>query len=98
MILRLRFFPLLGPILALPLDNLCAADGSKIPPDHPIASLKASAKSFLAQGAYHDALTYFDAAIAKDPSDYSTIFQRGATYLALGRNAQASADFANVLK
>jgi DnaJ homolog subfamily C member 3 len=98
MILRLRSLALLGAILALPLNNLCAADGSNIPLDAPIASLKTSAKSFLAQGAYHDALTYFDAAIAKDPSDYGTIFQRGATYLALGRNAQASADFDSVLK
>jgi DnaJ homolog subfamily C member 3 len=98
MMLRLRCLALLGAILALPLHNLCTADVSDIPSDTPIASLKNSAKSFLAQGAYHDALSYFDAAIARDPSDYGAIFQRGATYLALGRNAQASADFDSVLK
>ena len=96
--LRLRCLALLGAILALPFSNLCSADVSDIPRDTPIASLKSSAKTFLAQGAYNDALSYFDAAIARDPSDYGTIFQRGATYLALGRNAQASADFDSVLR
>src|SRR2546423_5261552 len=98
MIFRIRCLALLGAILALPLNNLCAADVSDIPPDTPVASLKSTAKTFLAQGAYHDALSYFDAAIARDPSDYGAIFQRGATYLALGKNAQASADFDNVLR
>lgn len=96
--LRRRCLALLSAILALPLNGLCVADASDIPSDTPIASLKASAKSFLAQGAYYDALSYFDAAIARDPLDYGTIFQRGATYLALGRNSQASADFDSVLK
>jgi DnaJ family protein C protein 3 len=98
MMLRLQCLALLGAILALPLNNLCTADVSSIPSDTPIASLKNSARSLLTQGAYHDALSYFDAAIARDPSDYGSIFQRGATYLALGRNAQASADFDRVLE
>ncbi len=95
---QLRCLAFLGAILALPLTNLCAADIPHISPDTPVASLKSSANTARAQGAYHDALSYFDAAIARDPSDYNTLFQRGATYLALGRNAQARADFDNVLK
>ena len=70
---------------------------SVIPSDTPIASLVSSAKSNLAQGNANDALTYFDAAIARDPKNYLTIFQRGAAYLSLGRNAQASQDFDKVL-
>ncbi len=70
---------------------------SDIPSDTPIASLVSSAKINLAQGNANDALTYFDAAISRDPDNYLTIFQRGATYLSLGKNAQASRDFDKVL-
>ncbi|KAG7009048.1 DnaJssubfamily C member 3 [Physcia stellaris] len=69
----------------------------EIPPDTPIASLVSSAKAHLAQGHSNDALTYFDVAISRDPKNYLTIFQRGATYLSLGKNAQASQDFDTVL-
>jgi DnaJ family protein C protein 3 len=69
-----------------------------IPSDTPIASLVASAKANLAQGKSNDALTYFDVAISRDPQNYLTIFQRGATYLSLGKNALASDDFDRVLK
>ncbi|KAL9043807.1 MAG: hypothetical protein Q9214_003019 [Letrouitia sp. 1 TL-2023] len=70
---------------------------SDIPVDTPIASLISSAKDHLAQGNANDALTYFDVAAARDPHNYLTFFQRGATYLSLGRNAQASQDFDKVL-
>lgn len=70
---------------------------SEIPSDTPIASLVSSAKSNLAQGNANDALTYFDVAIQRDPNNYLTIFQRGATYLSLGKNAQAGRDFDKVL-
>ena len=70
---------------------------SEIPPDTPIASLVSSAKSNLASGNANDALTYFDVAVSRDPNNYLTIFQRGATYLSLGKNAQASQDFDRVL-
>jgi DnaJ homolog subfamily C member 3 len=98
MILRLQSLALLATLLALPLNNVCAADDASIPSDAPISSIVASAKSFLAKGAHSDALTYFDAAITRDPTNYLAIFQRGATYLSIGRNAQASADFDKVLK
>lgn len=92
-----RFLPIaLGAVLLTSPFVLCILP-SEIPSDTPIASLVSSAKSHLAQGNSNDALTYFDVAISRDPSNYLTIFQRGATYLSLGKNAQASRDFDKVL-
>ena len=68
-----------------------------IPADTPVSKLIASANANLAQGNAQDALTYFDIAIQRDPSNYLTIFKRGATYLSLGKNTQASKDFDQVL-
>ena len=95
MITRLSSLALGAALLSSPLA-LCLSP-SEIPSDTPIASLVSSAKSNLASGNANDALTYFDVAIARDPKNYLTIFQRGATYLSLGRNAQASRDFDKVL-
>ncbi|PGH31109.1 hypothetical protein GX50_06129 [[Emmonsia] crescens] len=94
MILRLQSLTLL---LAL----LSAANGlqpSDIPSDTPLSSLISTAKSHLKNGAPQAALPYFDAAISRDPANYLTIFQRGATYLSLGKNAKALLDFNDVLK
>lgn len=98
MILRLRRLALLGALLGICLTSLCSAEAIDIPSDASAASLIASGKAARARGANGEALAYFDAAISKDPSDYLTFFQRGVTHLSLGRNAQASADFDNVLK
>ena len=95
MITRLVNIAFGAALLSVPLA-LCLSP-SEIPSDTPIASLVSSAKSNLAQGNANDALTYFDAAITRDPKNYLTIFQRGAAYLSLGRNAQASQDFDKVL-
>ena len=70
---------------------------SEIPPDTPISSLVSSAKANLASGNANDALIYFDVAISRDPQNYLTIFQRGATYLSLGNNGKASHDFDKAL-
>lgn len=70
---------------------------SQIPPDTPLSSLISSAKSHLVSGSPRDALLYFDAAVSRDPTNYLTIFQRGAAYLSLGRNSQALGDFNHVL-
>ncbi|KAK5113491.1 hypothetical protein LTR62_003360 [Meristemomyces frigidus] len=86
--------------LALCLSSVpyaAALSPSEIPSDTPVSQLIASANSFVKQGNAHDALTYFDLAIQKDPSNYLTLFRRGATYLSLGRNVQASRDFDQVL-
>ena len=98
MISRFRDFALLGTILGLSLTSVCSAEGPNISPDTPISQLVASAKAARARNANHEALAYFDAAVARDPSDYLTVFQRGATYLSAGRHSQAKLDFDSVLK
>jgi DnaJ family protein C protein 3 len=74
-----------------------ALSSSDIPADTPVSQLISSAQVNLAQGNAQDALTYFDVAIQKDPSNYLTVFKRGAAYLSIGRNAQATRDFDQVL-
>ncbi|KAI9373212.1 hypothetical protein BJX61DRAFT_503790 [Aspergillus egyptiacus] len=66
--------------------------------DTPLASLIATAKTHLSSGSPREALVYLDTAISKDPSNYLTIFQRGAAYLSLGRRGQALDDFDRVLQ
>ena len=96
MITRLSSSLALGAVLfSSPLSHCISP--SEIPSDTPIASLVSSAKSYLSQGNANDALTYFDVAISRDPRNYLTIFQRGATYLSLGKNEKASRDFDKVL-
>lgn len=95
MVIRLSYVALLATLLTAPLVTCLSS--SNIPSDTPIASLVSSAKSNLAQGNANDAITYFDAAILRDPNNYLTIFQRGAAYLSLGRNEKASSDFDKVL-
>ncbi|KAJ9604088.1 hypothetical protein H2200_011611 [Cladophialophora chaetospira] len=97
MILQIQRLGLLA-FAGLCLTSLCTADAVDIPADSSAASLIASGKAARARGANSEALTYFDAAVSKDSSDYLTLFQRGITYLSLGRNAQANRDFDNVLK
>ncbi|KAK6443732.1 hypothetical protein LTR95_000559 [Oleoguttula sp. CCFEE 5521] len=74
-----------------------ALSASDIPVDTPVSQLISSANANLAQGNAQEALTYFDVAIQRDPKNYLTLFKRGATYLSLGRNAQANRDFDQVL-
>ncbi|KAK8069282.1 DnaJ domain-containing protein [Apiospora phragmitis] len=74
-----------------------ALSASKIPADTPISSLLSSAQAHLSKGQTSDALVYYDAAIARDPSDYLTFFKRATTYLSLGRTSQATEDFNKVL-
>jgi DnaJ family protein C protein 3 len=69
----------------------------EIPKDTPLSSLLSSATNSLAQGNFNEALTYLDEAVARDPQNYLTVFKRGAAYLSLGRNSQASLDFDRVL-
>lgn len=95
MITRLSSLALGATFLSAPFAYCLSP--SEIPSDTPISSLVSSAKSNLAKGNANDALTYFDVAILRDPQNYLTIFQRGATYLSLGKNAQATQDFDKVL-
>lgn len=96
MIIRSPSLAVLASLLSSLPASLCISP-SDIPSDTPISSLISSAKSNLASGNAIDALTYFDVAISRDPQNYLSIFQRGATYLSLGKNAQASQDFDKVL-
>ena len=94
----IRTIPLaVGACLLLISPLTTCLSPTDIPSDTPISSLVSSAKTNLAQGKSNDALTYFDVAVSRDPKNYLTIFQRGATYLSLGKNAQAKADFDRVL-
>ncbi|KAL1634851.1 hypothetical protein SLS58_010480 [Diplodia intermedia] len=74
-----------------------ALSPASIPADTPVSKLIATANQQLAAGNAQDALTYFDAAVTRDPKNYLTLFKRGATYLSLGKNNQAQLDFDKVL-
>ncbi|KAI0912433.1 DnaJ domain-containing protein [Ustulina deusta] len=76
-------------------NGLSPAD---IPSDTPISSLLSSAQTHMARGETNEALMYYDAALARDPSDYLTFFRRATTYLSLGRASQATSDFNKVLE
>lgn len=81
-------------ILCSPAVGLSVTD---LPPDTPVSQLLESAQAHLSGGRTNDALVYFDAAIARDPSNYLSIFKRATVYLSLGRTSQAQDDFNNVL-
>ncbi|OAA54490.1 and tpr domain containing protein [Niveomyces insectorum RCEF 264] len=83
--------------LALAAGIASALSAQDIPADTPVASLLASAQSHLSRGETNDALVFYDAAVARDPTDYLTFFKRATTYLSLGRAAQATDDFHKVL-
>ncbi|KAJ0339157.1 hypothetical protein COL154_010165 [Colletotrichum chrysophilum] len=74
-----------------------AISADEIPSDTPVSSLLSSAQAHLSKGQTSDALVYYDAAIARDPSNYLTLFKRATTYLSLGRTNQATDDFNKVL-
>jgi len=74
-----------------------ALSESDIPTDTPVSSLLSSAQAHLSRGETSEALVYYDAAVARDPSNYLTFFKRATTYLSLGRTNQATEDFNKVL-
>lgn len=94
MLLRLSKLAVAASLLA----TVAALSASDIPADTPISALLNQAQAFLAQGATADALTYYDAAVARDPNDYLTYFKRATTYLSLGRTIQAADDFQRCLE
>lgn len=87
------------PVLATAglIASTSALSAQDIPGDLPVASLLASAQSHLAKGQAADALLYYDAAIAKDPKNYLSLFKRATAYLSIGRPGQATDDFNKVL-
>ena len=97
---RLYTLALAASLLSIfPSISLVAALSAKdIPSDTPISALLNSAQQHLARGETGDALTYYDAAVARDPNDYLTYFKRATTFLSLGRTSQAADDFQKCLK
>ncbi|KJR79891.1 uncharacterized protein SPSK_00563 [Sporothrix schenckii 1099-18] len=83
--------------IALAVCAVSALTADDIPADTPVTSLLASAQNHLSRGETGDALVYYDAAIARDPTNYLTYFKRATTYLSLGRAPQATDDFNTVL-
>lgn len=94
--------------MRFPLSNLAMTAGifastaagltaQDIHSDTPVSVLLTSAQTHLAQGQTSDALVYYDAAIAKDPNNYLTLFKRATAYLSIGRSSQATDDFNKVL-
>ncbi|KAK9762124.1 hypothetical protein K7432_012447, partial [Basidiobolus ranarum] len=55
------------------------------------------ANRMLAAGRFSEALSNYDSAIEKDPSNYLTYFKRATTYLSLGRSNAALEDFNKIL-
>ena len=96
MLVRLSTLAFAASILSAPSLVACLS-ASDIPSDTPVSRLLASAQSHLSKGETGDALVYYDAAIAKDPTNYLTFFKRATTYLSLGRTSQATEDFQRVL-
>jgi len=95
MLLPIKFTPL--ALCAALLSVSSALSPSDVPADTPISQLLEKATSSIAAGKSQDALTYYDIAISRDPSNYLTFFKRGAAYLSLGRHQLAQNDFDRVL-
>ena len=97
MIVRMRSLAVRATLFfVLPLTHCISP--SDVPADTPVSSLLASAKSSLAGGNSNDAIVYYDVAISRDPKNYLTVFQRGATYLSLGKDSLANTDFNKALE
>ena len=96
MLIRLSTLALAASILSTQ-SLVTALSASDIPADTPVSRLLASAQTHLSKGETGDALVYYDAAIARDPTNYLTFFKRATTYLSLGRTSQATDDFEKVL-
>ena len=96
MLVRLSALAFAAGILSTP-ALVSGLSPSDIPSDTPISKLLESAQSHLSKGETSDALAYYDAAIARDPDNYLTLFKRATTYLSMGRTSQATDDFNKVL-
>ncbi|KGQ02571.1 DnaJ subfamily C member 3 [Beauveria bassiana D1-5] len=84
-------------ITASVLATATALSAHDIPADLPVSSLLSNAQTHLAKGETSEAILYYDAAIARDPNNYLTIFKRATAFLSIGRANQATDDFNKVL-
>ncbi|KAM0247389.1 hypothetical protein ACHAQJ_009853 [Trichoderma viride] len=92
--MRLRLPSLLVTAALISAGAVLAQD---IPTDVPVSVLLTSAQEHLTRGETNEALAYYDAAIARDPTNYLSFFKRATTYLSLGRANLATEDFNKVL-
>ncbi|KAF1988281.1 DnaJ-domain-containing protein [Aulographum hederae CBS 113979] len=95
MLLPIRFSSL--ALCASLLSISSAIKTADISSDTPENILVSEASASLQAGNVQDALTFFEAAIKKEPNNEMTYFKRGAAYLSLGKNSQAQSDFDKVL-
>lgn len=95
MIVNVSTFALAAGLLSATFVSALSADN--ISADIPVSALLDSAQTHLSRGETSDALVFYDAAIARDPSNYLSLFKRATTYLSLGRTSQATEDFNKVL-
>lgn len=79
------------------LATASALSPQDIPADQPVSSLLTTAQAHLAKGETSEAILYYDAAIARDPTNYLTFFKRATAFLSIGRSNQATEDFNKVL-
>lgn len=84
-------------ITASVLASATALSAQDIPADLPVSSLLSNAQTHLAKGETSAAILYYDAAIARDPNNYLSIFKRATAFLSIGRANQATEDFNKVL-
>ena len=68
------------------------------PAESAVALLLEQAHSHLSQGEAREALDYFNAALARNPTDYLTLFKRATALLSLGRTSLATDDFGKALE
>ncbi|KAJ4205848.1 Tetratricopeptide repeat and J domain-containing co-chaperone dnj1 [Fusarium solani] len=94
MYLNLAVVALAATTLLAPAAALSPQD---VPADLPVSHLLSSAQEHLSRGETSEALIYYDAAIARDPTNYLTVFKRATAYLSIGRTTQATDDFNRVL-
>ncbi|ROT42690.1 DnaJ and TPR domain-containing protein [Sodiomyces alkalinus F11] len=95
MMVKASTFALAAGLISVSFVSALSADN--IPADIPVSALLDSAQTHLSRGETSDALLFYDAAIARDPSNYLSLFKRATTYLSLGRTSQATEDFNRVL-
>ncbi|ORX92117.1 TPR-like protein [Basidiobolus meristosporus CBS 931.73] len=88
----MKLYLYLSPVLSLILPYAIGAEHEKTTQQY-----LDEANRMLAAGRFNEALSSYDSAIERDPSNYLTYFKRATTYLSLGRSNAALEDFNKIL-
>ncbi|KAK9768386.1 hypothetical protein K7432_001046 [Basidiobolus ranarum] len=91
----MKLYLYLTPFVSLILPHAIFANSSN---DKTTQQYLDEANRLLAAGRFNEALSNYDFAIEKDPSNYLTYFKRATTYLSLGRSSSAIEDFNTILE